>query len=183
MLWQHKKNCCSSFKYNRCSFCKATITIFFLFFFSGKILTQRKSTFSKWKKRFCNFVFFLGFVALTVALPLVFALHLQRPGIEVALLFLGVGVLLIISFGGGSQGIKFPLVLVYALYTKLPLKPNQYSHIPSIPPSRHKILALQSNNSDQSTKEEEASPHKKSRREKKHTKDTTEKSNTRLVEI
>ena len=52
------------------------------------------------------------------------------------------GILILIGFGGGFHAITYPLVLVYALYTKLPFKPNQFSHIRFIPPSKHKNLNL-----------------------------------------
>ena len=58
------------------------------------------------------------------------------------LLFFGMGIFILIGFGCGLHGITYPFVLVYALYTKLPFKPNQSSHIRSIPPSKHKDLNL-----------------------------------------
>ena len=97
------------------------------------------------------------------------------------------GILILIGFGGGLHGITYPLVLVYALYTKLPFKPNQSSHIRSIPPSKHKDLNLTNHVPDRKKKKEKSrkkvDENDSTSTKKKNDKDTTNELKQRWVKI
>ena len=78
-------------------------------------------------------------------------------------------------------------MLVYALYTKLPFKPNQFSHIRSIPPSKHKNLNLTNHVPDRKKKKEKSrekvDENGSTSTKKKNDEDTTNELGQRWVKI
>ena len=110
-------------------------------FVSGKISSEQKND-HRLIDKLSNYVYiiaFLLFLVLTVVLPFFFlAQQPKHPTLGIVFLFVGFCMLTFFALGSSAERF-FPLVLFYAFFTKLPIRPNHSPSIRSVPPTDYII--------------------------------------------
>ena len=81
---------------------------------------------------------FVIFITLTIVLPFIFLIYLKDASTGIIFLFVGFVILFLFALGSNTNNF-FPFVLFYGFFAKLPIRPDDFPPIRSIPPTDYKL--------------------------------------------